>query len=284
MRPCQSMTRSFPGGGSENSALTGLPAGDYYVKSSAANYMGEYYNDVLDPSQATLVRVQAGETIAEVNFKLSPMYYMFLKQGAADSRNYSGAMVYGRILDASGQAVADAMVYLLDENGLAVNYTNSSADGSYQLAGMNAGNYTLQAVKMGFSATFNGNVGSNAQAKPVNVGNGTAQIDLVMLEQNATGIKPSAGAQLPESVVLHGNYPNPFNPSTRIRFSLPQEGEVTLTIFNLAGKEVAKLVRGRLAAGSHTIEWNGQANASGVYLYRLQAGADLRMGKMLMLK
>ncbi len=264
--------------------LTGLPAGDYYVKSFSAYYMTEYFDNVFDPSEATLVSVTETEPRGDVNFKLSPIYYLFLKESALDSRTYNGAMVYGRITDKDGNAVPDATVYLLDENGNAVGVTNSTADGSYQLAGMNAGNYTLQAVKMGFAATYNGNVGSNELAERINVGNGTLQVDLTLSTLAPTGVESSDNAALPESVVLFGNYPNPFNPSTQIRFSLPKALEVTLAVYDLSGREVARLQKGKLSAGVHTIEWNGRSAASGVYVYHLHAGSQVVRGKMVMLK
>ncbi len=72
---------------------------------------------------------------------------------------------------------------------------------------------------------------------------------------------------------LYPNYPNPFNPNTIIEFNLPKTSQVTLTIFNILGEEVATLVSDRLAAGNHSYEWSRPAGmASGVYLYRLEAG------------
>ncbi|UCF65754.1 MAG: T9SS type A sorting domain-containing protein [bacterium] len=71
---------------------------------------------------------------------------------------------------------------------------------------------------------------------------------------------------------LHQNYPNPFNPSTTIEFDLPKSSQVTLKIFNILGEGVATLVSDRLSAGSYSYEWDASNLASGIYLYRLQAG------------
>jgi len=84
-------------------------------------------------------------------------------------------------------------------------------------------------------------------------------------------------ARLPEAVGLAQNYPNSFNPSTVIRFNLPEQAAVTLTIHDVLGRTVRTLILERtFAAGSHRLEWNGaddagNALASGVYFYRLQA-------------
>lgn len=78
--------------------------------------------------------------------------------------------------------------------------------------------------------------------------------------------------RVPAAFELEQNYPNPFNPSTQIRFSLPRSRQVTLKIFNLLGQEVATLVSEELPAGSYSTRWDASGLASGVYLYRLQAG------------
>ncbi|MBD3257948.1 T9SS type A sorting domain-containing protein, partial [candidate division GN15 bacterium] len=94
---------------------------------------------------------------------------------------------------------------------------------------------------------------------------------------------------LPESYVLSQNYPNPFNPSTTIEFSLPTRSEISLTVHNVLGQVVRSLVTRELPAGRHRLEWDGTDDsgepvASGVYLYRLQAGDVVEAKKMVLLK
>ncbi|MCC7262644.1 MAG: T9SS type A sorting domain-containing protein [Candidatus Latescibacteria bacterium] len=97
-------------------------------------------------------------------------------------------------------------------------------------------------------------------------------------------------AQLtPVVFALHPNYPNPFNPSTTIRFSLPRAGEAELCIYNLMGQRVATLMYGVQEAGPHVLQWNGRDEqgrelASGVYFYRLQAGGRVETRKLLLLR
>jgi len=80
------------------------------------------------------------------------------------------------------------------------------------------------------------------------------------------------------------NYPNPFNPTTGISFSLPAAADVRLDIFNIMGQRIATLVDGTLNAGVHTFAWDGANLASGVYMYRLTAGDLIETRKMMLLK
>ncbi len=79
-------------------------------------------------------------------------------------------------------------------------------------------------------------------------------------------------------------YPNPFNPVTTIRFSLPKSSNASLVVYNIAGQEVATLISGNLTAGSHTITFDGANLTSGVYQYRLSAGELVSTMKMVLLK
>jgi parallel beta-helix repeat protein len=79
----------------------------------------------------------------------------------------------------------------------------------------------------------------------------------------------SSNDQTVSEYALLGNYPNPFNPSTTIRFGLPTAGNVSLIVYDVLGREVTTLVRGTLDAGYHTATWNALSVASGVYFARL---------------
>ena len=89
---------------------------------------------------------------------------------------------------------------------------------------------------------------------------------------------------VPEVVSLDQNYPNPFNPVTSIQFHLPEESKVELTVFDLLGHEVTKLVDQQITSGSHKIEWNSAGTASGIYIYRLKTGNEVITKKMILLK
>ena len=88
---------------------------------------------------------------------------------------------------------------------------------------------------------------------------------------------------------LFQNYPNPFNPSTVIEFQLTSTTEVELTIYNLLGQEITKLISEKLLPGKHTVEWDGSEDSgikvtSGVYYYRLKANDQTKTRKMLLIR
>ena len=99
----------------------------------------------------------------------------------------------------------------------------------------------------------------------------------------------AAPVAIPATFALHANYPNPFNPETTIAFDLPQAGRVELQVFDLLGQTVRTLLAQELSAGGHQVVWNGldasgARVSSGVYFYRLQAGSQVQMRRMLLLK
>lgn len=89
---------------------------------------------------------------------------------------------------------------------------------------------------------------------------------------------------VPVSFSLGQNIPNPFNPATTISFSLPEASVVTLEVFNIQGQKIGTIASGPYGAGDHVVTWDGSALASGMYLYRLEAGSFTATKKMLLLK
>ncbi|MFA6469967.1 MAG: T9SS type A sorting domain-containing protein [Bacteroidota bacterium] len=116
------------------------------------------------------------------------------------------------------------------------------------------------------------------------VGAGVVQVPYIYrtVTFNLTSVPQNEAA--PVSFELAQNYPNPFNPATTINFSLSKGANVSLKVFNMLGQEVATLVNGFNEAGSHSVSFNGAKLASGVYLYKLQAGNLTETKKMVLTK
>jgi len=88
----------------------------------------------------------------------------------------------------------------------------------------------------------------------------------------------------PKEFKLEQNYPNPFNPTTTIQYQLPQDARVTLKVYDILGSEVTTLVNEEQEAGYKEVQFNGNGIASGMYVYRLQAGDFVSTKKMMLLK
>jgi hypothetical protein len=89
---------------------------------------------------------------------------------------------------------------------------------------------------------------------------------------------------MPTEFQLAQNSPNPFNPTTAIQFSVPRESYVRLKVYNSLGVEVATLVDQQAAAGTYKINWNASHLASGIYMYRLEAGGFAQTKRLLLMK
>ncbi len=110
--------------------------------------------------------------------------------------------------------------------------------------------------------------------------------DGMMLNFRVSGLTEveETNSDTPESFQLYQNYPNPFNPSTTIRYSIPESAFVTLQVYDVTGREIQTLVTKVQEPGVHSIDFDSSGLASGVYLYRLQAGGFVATNKMILQK
>lgn len=93
-----------------------------------------------------------------------------------------------------------------------------------------------------------------------------------------------AATELPTTFALEANYPNPFNPTTMIRYAVPEASDVELAIYDVMGRHVITLVEGEQQAGRYEVVFDGQALASGVYIYRMRAGSFVQARRMILVK
>lgn len=92
------------------------------------------------------------------------------------------------------------------------------------------------------------------------------------------------GNNNPTEYYLEQNYPNPFNPNTNIRFQIPEDGYVTLKVYNITGQETAELINSRLTAGNYDIDFNAANLSSGIYFYRIETARYSETRKMTLIK
>ena len=89
---------------------------------------------------------------------------------------------------------------------------------------------------------------------------------------------------LPPRYGIDQNYPNPFNPTSTIKYTLPKESHITFIIYDILGREIATLVNETQEAGYKSVQFNASNLASGIYFYRLQAGAFTETKKLLLIR
>ncbi|MFB3132774.1 MAG: T9SS type A sorting domain-containing protein, partial [Rhodothermales bacterium] len=112
-----------------------------------------------------------------------------------------------------------------------------------------------------------------------------AALPSVLADEVGEGSPEALEAQgIPTEFALAPNYPNPFNPTTTIEFALPEAVEVSLRVYDVTGRVVARLVERPMAAGHHRVQFNASRLASGLYLYRIQAGRFTQVRRMILLK
>ena len=107
-------------------------------------------------------------------------------------------------------------------------------------------------------------------------------IDVVV--GSITGIERLAAGEVPDKFDQLPAFPNPFNPQTTIQYLLPQDGFVSLQVFDLTGRLVSSLVEGTYPAGEYQATWNAIDFPSGTYLIVLQAGVERQVQKVVLLK
>ena len=114
-------------------------------------------------------------------------------------------------------------------------------------------------------------------------GNG-GEIDNIAVDTSDIPLSVHNISMIPKSYALRQNFPNPFNPVTKIKFDLPNNTKVKIIIYDISGREISQLVNNNLSAGSYEIEWNGNDFASGVYFYKMQTESFADVKRMILIK
>ena len=117
----------------------------------------------------------------------------------------------------------------------------------------------------------------------------TAVFDSVFVNNEPVSVKEKPRSKIIPKEFSIGNYPNPFNPSTKIHFSLPAHGEVSVVIYDMLGRKVKELLNENTIIGLHTLEWNATNSmnrkvSSGIYFYSVIFNNNIKTGKMLLLR
>lgn len=248
-RPTGEILFTFSGGNGSYSFANVSPGG-YYILFAATGFVPEFYNNAQMWEQAALI--PASGAVTGINGTL-----------AAIVSNNNPGIVAGTITTAEGQPLSEVYVSVVNETGQVIGYAFSDASGNYSVTGLALGTYTVQASKVQFNS-FSQNMVYNPDA-------GLTHLMNISLSSSTADIGSDDG-DIPEKFTLLSNYPNPFNPSTAIEFTLAERSDITLAVYDLFGSEIAVLASGSYSAGRHTVSFDGSNLSSGVYIYKLSNG------------
>jgi Secretion system C-terminal sorting domain len=222
----------------------------------------------------------------------------------------NGDISWARLYGADGFEYSYGSVNIGNNNFLLIGTTNSvllGSMGSYDiyLMNINIDGDTIWTKTIGTSAfesakgmvkTNDGNYIIYGQSKPFYQSNSS---DVLLVKVNFNSINGITGDNnsIPSDFVLQQNFPNPFNPTTKIKYSIPfppassplangrnEVGFVTLKVYDILGREIITLVNEFKEPGNYEVEFNAGLLASGIYFYKLQAGSFVEMKKMILLK
>jgi hypothetical protein len=189
-----------------------------------------------------------------------------------------GGSIKGSVRNSIGSGLSGVVV--IGESQNSCSYDVTDEDGSYEITDLDPGAYTVTTDKIGYTSSV-----STAPVIDYAAGEFSSPADFIIATEQVVTSAETSISDLPESFSLDNNYPNPFNPSTQISFTLPSDGKATLRVFNILGQTVATLVDGYLTAGKHQITFEpGNALSSGIYFYELKYKDRIAVNKMILMK
>jgi hypothetical protein len=268
--------------------LANLPPGDYIVLALPLGHFVPSYYSVSGPTRewrkASKVNVN-GTTVTGITIYVMPMLrsstgYSSIR-GSVQSATRPGSL--GKLSATVG--IEGSLVYAVENtSGQVAGYGVTNTDGSFTVAELAPGTYTITVDKLDYS-TVSGTATPSYDA--VTGAALPSTVAPLIIDAAVTGVETDP--VLPAEFVLEQNYPNPFNPSTQILFSLSQQEKVSLTIYNVLGQKLATLIDGILTEGMHVVTWNGRDSRglqlpSGVYFYRLKTSNFTATKRMILMK
>ena len=114
--------------------------------------------------------------------------------------------------------------------------------------------------------------------------NGTWDVWLIKTNSKGINLGTFPTIQVPTDFHLDEPYPNPFNPTTTVKFSVPQSGFVSIKVYDLIGNEVSTLVNSDFTSGNHIVQWDGSGQTTGIYFVRMESGGFVQTKKVMLMK
>ncbi|MFH0991830.1 MAG: carboxypeptidase regulatory-like domain-containing protein [bacterium] len=256
-----------------------LPPGNYIIFALPLGHYTPTFYCISGPTtsweKATRIPIN-GNSVAAITIIVKP-----LVKAMAGYTSIQGvvALSGGAARNSEAGTLAGVMVYALVNSEDVAGYGITDQSGNFTIQDLTPGSYTLIVDKVNYLSM------GSVKANPAyhSSSDGAAQPATAFLTITPISVSEIGHEKMvPAGFVLEQNFPNPFNPSTTIRYSIPTDSKVTLEVFSLLGKNVATLVERMLKAGEYQIQFNAASLPSGTYFYSLTAG-EFRLTRKLML-
>lgn len=266
--------------------FTDLLPGSYIIRAvPLGSYAPAYYTDGSQTDttkwiRATKVVVDSGKSISGIDIvvkgiSVSRCGFTWITGNVRENTNATG--------------LAGVLVFAHDKvTGEMAGYGVSDNTGKYAILGLAPGSYTVSVDKPGYMSAVIQTASPSYNAMSMGPNTVGVVLPSFTLEPakvlSVTGAAGQPTVTVPTNFAVTQNYPNPFNPSTKFQLMLPATQVVSVKVYDLLGRMVATLVNGQKNAGLHTIEWNAASMPSGIYFYRVEAGASSAVKKMILMK
>ena len=191
--------------------------------------------------------------------------------------------------DMARVAPADKVTLYFGNN--LVSYNANGAVAGFQMEVAGEYEITNSALPEGWEMHYNEGIlvifsmdGSSLESSTLFEYTGNMTIESVIVSDIEGNAILASSVIVPSKYALESAYPNPFNPTTTLSFAIPVASEVSLSIYNLKGREVASLIDGIMDAGYHSVVWNADNHSSGVYFVKMLAGEFVNTQKLMLVK
>ena len=250
--------------------LTNLPVGMYILRACAFGFIGEYWDDQPTWQQADQIHVTGPDFEFTADFELAE----------CPGGPY---LIAGTIRDNEVNPINDAFVFASGTNGQ-LYFTTADGDGNFAIE-VPAGNYQVWSEFPNFDTQWFNHTANLNQAIMVEVGT-TPEVTAIDFDLSpiATSIESPGTVTTVTHYRLDTPYPNPFNPTTTLSYSLASGVYVTLKVYDVLGREVATLVNSHQIAGDYRLTFDASHLASGNYFAVLNAGGVTLTRKILLIK
>jgi hypothetical protein len=248
--------------------LSQLKPGSYYLLFLADGFMYEFYNNALTWENASTIKVYGD--ITGVDVYLAPL----------TSAGRFNRVIGGKVTDDLNQPIPGTIVGICDKFANPLGYALTNHEGNYQILLNKLYDSDILASKYSYTSETKSIINQNE--------NNILEVNFILLK-TANSLAMKNQLITPTDFLLNEPYPNPFNPSTTVSFSIPRAQAVKIAVYNILGQQVKILIDKEMQPGTYQTSWDGRNKrgimaATGIYFLSLETKDKRRFRKMILTK